>query len=289
MKLQTIRCVGVPEHFNLPWKLALEKKLFEASGINLIWEDAHGGTGAMCKDLAEDKADLAIALTEGAISNIQKGLSAKICSFFVDSPLIWGVHVGGTTNLSKKELQNKATFAISRFTSGSHLMAFLYMKNLGARDKELQFNVIKHLRGAIENLTTNPDQLFLWEKFTTKPYVSAGDFIRIDEISTPWPAFSVVASNQFLTEQEDTVMKVLDIVQNEARLLKLGGEKTVELIAQRYALEQEDAKEWFRTIRWSENTQAELSALDFVAIILDELGLTEKRALLKDFYYPLQD
>lgn len=289
MKPTTIRCTGVPEHFNLPWKQALEKNLFEKAGINLIWETAHGGTGAMCKDLESGEVDLAIALTEGAISNIQKGLPAKICSFFVDSPLLWGVHAGAKSKLTLQQLQQQSKFAISRYTSGSHLMAYLYMKNMGIDTQDLKFNVIQHLTGAIESLSIEPEQLFMWEKFTTKPYVASGKFIRVDEIATPWPAFSVVASENLLQTKEEALKKVLDIVQNEAKLLASKPEQTVRLIAEDYKLQIEDAKEWFKTLKWSTSTQAELSALDFVAIILDELGLTEKRALLKDFYYPLQE
>ena len=289
MKSTTIRCTGVPEHFNLPWMQALKKNLFSKAGIDLIWETAHGGTGAMCRALENGEADVAIALTEGAISNIQKGLQAKICSFFVDSPLLWGVHAGATSNLSLEELQDKAQFAISRYTSGSHLMAFMYMKNNGVSSEELSFKIIKHLNGAIESLSENPDQLFLWEKFTTKPYVTSGKFKRVDEIATPWPAFSVVASNNLLENNVEALKTVLEIVQQEARELAADKDNTIELIAKEYDLQLADTKEWFSTLKWSTSTQAELSALDFVAIILDELGLTEKRALLEDFYYPLQE
>ena len=289
MKSTTIRCTGVPEHFNLPWKQALKKDLFVKAGINLVWETAYGGTGAMCNALREEETDMAIALTEGAISNIQRGLDAKICSFFVDSPLLWGVHAGAKSDLTLRELQNKGQFAISRFTSGSHLMAFMYMKNLGVNSGDLKFNTIQHLKGAIEDLSVNPNQLFLWEKFTTKPCITAGQFKRVDEIATPWPAFSIIASNDLLENHEKALKTVLKIVQQEAKKLAANPKNTIELIAKEYHLPLADSKEWFSTLKWSTSTQADLSALDFVAIILDELGLTEKRALLKDFYHPLQE
>ena len=94
----------------------------------------------MCNALRDRETDMAIALTEGAILNIQKELDAKFCSFFVNSPSLWGVHAGATSTLSLQELQSKAQFAISRFTSCSHLMAFMYMKNLGVNSGDLKFN-----------------------------------------------------------------------------------------------------------------------------------------------------
>jgi ABC-type nitrate/sulfonate/bicarbonate transport system substrate-binding protein len=33
-----IRVGGVPEHFNLPWHLALENGLFESENINVEWK-----------------------------------------------------------------------------------------------------------------------------------------------------------------------------------------------------------------------------------------------------------
>ena len=165
----------------------------------------------------------------------------------------------------------------------------MYMKNLGVNSGDLKFNTIQHLKGAIEDLSVNPNQLFLWEKFTTKPYVSAGQFKIVDEIATPWPAFSVIASNDLLKKNTEALKTILKIVQQEATELAANPKNTIELIANEYKLSLADTKEWFNTLKWSTSTQADLSALDFVAIILDELELTDKRALLKDFYYQLQE
>ena len=285
--MQTIRCSGVPEHFNLPWKLAIEEGLFEAEGIKLIWSENASGTGAMCKELEEGKTDLAITLTEGAISNISKGNSSRICSFFVESPLIWGVHAGADMTLSKNDLAKKAKFAISRFTSGSHLMAFLYLKKFGKLPSKIDFNVINHLKGAIQELRANPDQLFLWEKFTTKPFVTDGSFVRIDEISTPWPAFVVMASNSILKNNQETIKKVLSIVQNTALKLKTHPKKTIELISKRYQLTKEDSAEWFSTLTWAKNTEVDLSIVDFVSINLFHLGLLDNKPPVNELIFEL--
>jgi hypothetical protein len=49
--MRTIKIAGVPEHFNLPWHLAIEKSL--ESHINLQWTDVPEGTGKMCQMLTE--------------------------------------------------------------------------------------------------------------------------------------------------------------------------------------------------------------------------------------------
>ncbi|HEX8548199.1 MAG TPA: ABC transporter substrate-binding protein, partial [Cytophagaceae bacterium] len=76
--MTTIRIGGVPEHFNLPWHLAMEEGLFSKLGLNLSWKDYPAGTGAMCKDLRNDELDLAIVLTEGIVADIINGSPAKL-------------------------------------------------------------------------------------------------------------------------------------------------------------------------------------------------------------------
>ena len=84
---------GVPEHFNFPWRLAIEEGLFREQGVSLHWSDMSGGTGQMIKGLQTGSIDVAVVLTEGITRAVLQGLEAKILRVFVASPLIWGVHV----------------------------------------------------------------------------------------------------------------------------------------------------------------------------------------------------
>ena len=42
---------GVPEHFNLPWRNAIEEGAFQSLGLELHWSDMTGGTGQMIRGL----------------------------------------------------------------------------------------------------------------------------------------------------------------------------------------------------------------------------------------------
>ena len=88
---------GVPEHFNLPWHLAIDEGLFEDNGIGLKWQDFPGGTGAMCNALRDDTIDVAVILTEGIIKDIIDGNPSKIVQTYVQTPLHWGVHVASNS------------------------------------------------------------------------------------------------------------------------------------------------------------------------------------------------
>ena len=51
----------------------------------------------------------------------------------------------------------------------------------------MNFEVIKNLDGAVKGLTEGEADYFMWEKFTTKPFVDDGIFRRIDNCPSPWP------------------------------------------------------------------------------------------------------
>jgi hypothetical protein len=48
--MKTIKIAGVPEHFNLPWHLAIENGDFKKEK-HLQWTDNFEGTGKMCQML----------------------------------------------------------------------------------------------------------------------------------------------------------------------------------------------------------------------------------------------
>ncbi len=62
-----------PEHFNLPWHLAIQQGLFGKEGLNIHWREYPGGTGAMIRDLRSGDLDAAVLLTEGIVAGICKG------------------------------------------------------------------------------------------------------------------------------------------------------------------------------------------------------------------------
>ena len=127
--LKHVRIGGVPEHFNLAWYLTLKNGEYRKEGINLRWEDYHGGTGQMCKALRNGEIDLAVILTEGIIKDIIDGNPSKIVQIFVQSPLVWGIHVAADSNFETINDIKGTRAAISRFGSGSHLMAYVNAQN----------------------------------------------------------------------------------------------------------------------------------------------------------------
>lgn len=282
--MKTINIGGVPEHFNLAWYLGLKNAEYKDADINLRWEDYFGGTGAMCKGLRDGDIDMAVILTEGIIKDIIAGNKCKIVQVFVKTPLIWGVHVAANSKYKSIDELKGTKAAISRFGSGSHLMAYVNAENNNwDLEKDLDFQVIKNLDGAVEGLTEGKADYFLWEKFMTKPIVDKGVFRRIDECPSPWPCFVVAVREDFLKENKMDVKTILDIVNNTTAEFK-DIPSIDRMIANRYEQEIEDVQEWLSLTEWSQENisketvnkvQDELFALNIITEKWDYKDLVE--------------
>lgn len=250
MLSETIRLGGVPEHFNLPIHLAKERGDFASRGVDLDWTTFRGGTGQMSKALREGEVDACILLTEGIAKEIIQGNPSKIISIYVKTPLIWGIHTGAKNDLKyHKEIYDKQ-YGISRFGSGSHLMAIV---DATANDKVVDkqnFNVIKNLEGALESLANLETDVFYWEKYTTKPYVDAGQLRRIGEFLTPWPCFVIAATNEILERAPDSIIRMLRTIHDSCDLF-MQDKNAMQLVSERFSQKPRDVERWFHSTEWA--------------------------------------
>jgi sulfonate transport system substrate-binding protein len=249
--MTNLKVGGVPEHFNYPWYVTLKNKEYSNHNINLRWQDFPGGTGEMCAALRSGEVDIAIVLTEGIIKDIAEGNPSKIVQTFVKTPLIWGIHVGEKSSFKKINDLEHAVIAISRFGSGSHLMAIVNAYNQGWDITGLKFKVVGDLQGGINALTSGEADYFMWEHFTTKPLVDQGVFRRIDDCPTPWPCFVVAVRNEVLENNFEDVKKVLDIINFETKYFKkrFAIDQT---LANRYEQQLEDIQQWIKITEWND-------------------------------------
>lgn len=244
-----LRIGGVPEHFNLPWRLAIEEGAFDQLGINLEWVDVAGGTGAIMRQLEEGTLDLATPLTEGAATSIAAGNPSRFVRVWVESPLLWGVHVAAASEAQTLADVEGQRFAISRFGSGSELMSRVMADDLGWVITDAQWVPVGGLDGALTALPDGEAELFLWNKSMTQPHVDDGTFRRIDVLETPWPSFSTVASTALLEREAALVDVLAETAAHRAAALHADPSSGL-LVADRYNLKREDAEEWLAHVRW---------------------------------------
>lgn len=245
-----IRVGGVPEHFNLPIHLAVEQELFQTRGVEVEWTTFKGGTGQMTEALANREVDICILLTEGITKAIINGNPSKIISEYVTTSLTWGIHTGADNPLDNyRDIYDKR-YAISRFGSGSHLMAIVDANSNGLSLKKEQFHVIKNLDGALDSLSKQETDVFYWEKFTTKPWVDSGQLKRVGEYKTPWPCFVIAATDDILEREPENVIRVLRTIHDSCDTF-MQNDAAIAMVAGRYDQKLKDVERWFHSTEWA--------------------------------------
>ena len=254
--MKTIKIAGVPEHFNYPWQLAIENKAFEKQNLNLVWSNIPEGTGKLCEMLRNETTDIAVILTEGIIKDIGLGNPSKIVQKYIETPLVWGIHADYNSKFKAIfDLKSKKV-AISRFGSGSHLMALVNAKNQGWDVENLDCEIVNTIDGAVESLSKSESDYFMWEKFMTKPLVDKNIFRRIGECPTPWPSFVIAVREKFLKENKSDIKKMLRIINiitsNFRKLPNIENK-----LATEFNQKPNDIKEWLSITNWSQKNFSE--------------------------------
>ncbi len=273
--MTTIKICGVPEHFNLPWEMCLQNNEFKNQNIDVQWTNVPEGTGKMCQLLRNKQTDIAIILTEGIIKDIIAGNNAKIVQIYVNSPLIWGIHVAAHSNFTIVDELHDKNIAISRLGSGSHLMALVHAKNKQWDTQKINFDVVNTLDAAAKHLAEQPETYFMWEKFMTQPFVDNGIFRRIGECPTPWPCFVIAVRNEILENHLAVIQKILDVINT-----KTAGFKTIKdidvVLAAKYNQKLDHIHQWLSLTTWSQKKMNEKS-FNTIQNQLFELNIIDKK------------
>jgi ABC-type nitrate/sulfonate/bicarbonate transport system substrate-binding protein len=273
--MKHIKIAGVPEHFNLPWHLCIENGEFEDVGIDLQWTDVPEGTGKMCQMLRDGETDIAVILTEGIVKDINAGNPSKIVQVYVESPLVWGIHVDAKSKYKTLSDLENTTVAISRLGSGSQLMAYVNANNEGWNTENLKFEIVNTIDGAVESLSKGTSDYFMWEKFMTKPLVDKGVFRKVADCPTPWPCFVIAVREEILKKHPNTIAQILEIINMTTQDFKEipSIDRT---LSEKYHQKIEDIQEWLSITEWSQS-QLSKEMLNKIQNQLFELKIIEKK------------
>lgn len=284
-----IKIGGVPEHFNYLFQLAQEEGLYDKYNVEVEFIIQKCGTGAMIKALKNNDLDVIIALTEGLTADICNGSDLKIFGTYVNSPLCWAASVGKNSSLNKiSDLKGKC-FGVSRYGSGSHLMAYvLAMQNNWNLKQDLKFDVIGDFEKLRNSVNNNTADVFLWETFTTKPYHDSKEVKRIGDIVTPWPAFMMASLKDTLDKKKNILDRVFKAV-NEAAVLFKNNKNMPSIIAEKYNLKKEDAEQWYNDVNIIAEKKVSKSSLDITINTLKNTGLIDKDNTIKPEFIIYQD
>ena len=227
----------------------------------------------------EDIADVIIALTEGLVADIAKGIAAKseleteirLIGTYVESPLNWAISTGAASSYHDVESLQSGVWGISRFTSGSHLMSLVLAHQRGWK-LDLKFEVLGSFESLRNGVNRGDAAAFMWENFTTKPYHDSGEIRRIGEITTPWPCFMMAATKQKLNDPSISVAlkRALAAVREACAIFHAEKDSIPALVSERYKLQLADAKAWYSQVKISATPSILQSALSRALATLKE-------------------
>ncbi|MCS5489092.1 ABC transporter substrate-binding protein [Algoriphagus limi] len=280
--MKTFRIVGVPEHFNLPFRILAKEQPFEKEGIHIEWIEESRGSGQMSQMLKNSEAEMALLLTESFFKEIDQGNQFKLVGFHVKSPLIWGVHTRPDFPYDDLKSITNPQFLVSRMGSGSHLMALVLAEKMNWSPEKLHFEIVGNLDGAKDAFQKGSNGLFLWEKYTTSPEVKKGNMIRLDEIPSPWPCFVMVASEKALNEFSEIAIKVRNQIYSIVQSLKTQAD-LINTISKAYTLDLEDVNQWLLQTSWSDNNQISRIELEKIFKDLIHFGIISRKPEISDF------
>jgi sulfonate transport system substrate-binding protein len=273
MSLRELRVLGVPEHFNRPWVRDRARESFRAAGIDLKFVVEGGGTGAMIKRVIEGDADVAVALTEGIVNAIvvNEGGSTPLryCGEYVTSPLRWMAATGAARGFktladigaaAAADPNRRITVSVSRFGSGSHLMAHLLALREAWPTDRLDFAVHGDFRSMRRAVCEGAADVFIWEWFMTKPFVVASELHALGYLDTPWHCFGFVARSSWLDDpaHRRLLHEASQVVFRECRAFLEAENEACEELSAHFGIALEDAHSWIRMVAFAQGE--ELSA-----------------------------
>lgn len=268
---KTIHIGGVPEHFNLPWQRAFATSVAARLGFRFVWQDVPAGTGEMVRMLDANELDLAVVLTEGMVRHAEAGGTARIVGTYTRTPLVWGIHTAADSEFDDVASLSEARFAVSRFGSGSHVIAHLLAREHGWA--EPSWVVVDTFEGGREALENGTADAFLWEKTMSLPRVHAGEWRRLGDFRAPWPAFLVAASPGRVAQRMPWLGPLLGEVQRTALELKRDEDSTIATMGARFGIDAPDARSWLNATEWDASTQVDQVMLLRVAETLRTAGV----------------
>ncbi|KAH9838280.1 periplasmic binding protein-like II [Rhodofomes roseus] len=244
-----LRVGYIREHFSSPLLQYAEAD----GGKTFTLVECPSGTGQIITRLTNDEIDVAVALTDPLISGIARGSEHyKLVGSYVTTPLNWAVITGKDTQYKEISDLQKTTIGISRYGSGSQTMAYVMALQQGWPTDKMQFQVNNDIRGLIHSVNDGTTSAFMWEWFTTKPFVDAGEAQFIGSVPTPWPSWLIAAHPT--RASPEALRTFLDTLTTYVRTFDDPAQRAaadVEYIKDKFGYPEDDVKAWLQTVAWT--------------------------------------
>ncbi|THV07324.1 periplasmic binding protein-like II [Dendrothele bispora CBS 962.96] len=245
-----LRIGYVREHFSSP----LLQYADQDKGKTFTLVECPSGTGQLINRLTNDEIDVAIALTDPLISGIANGSTAyKLVGSYVSTPLNWAVITGKDSKYNSISDLRNTTLGISRHGSGSETMAYVMAFQQGWTTNDMKFKVNNDIRGLVASVNDDSSSAFMWEWFTTKPWLDKGEVRFIGAVPTPWPSWTIAAKTTAPSEELKQFLATLSTYVKDFDSEESRTEKNIPFIKQRFGYKEEDIQAWLKTVKYPED------------------------------------
>ncbi|KAI0783655.1 periplasmic binding protein-like II [Abortiporus biennis] len=269
-----IRVGYVREHFSSP----LLQFAAADDGKTFTLVECPSGTGQLISRLTNDEIDVAIALTDPLISGIAKGSTAyKLVGSYVSTPLNWAVVTGKDSKYQSIPELKGTKLGISRFGSGSQTMAYVMALQQGWPTDTLEFQVNHDIERLVNSVNDGSTSAFMWEWFTTKPWLDSGKVRFIGSVPTPWPSWMIAAHP---TRAPSSALKpFLESLSGYVREFDTEEKRQkddVEFIKEKFGYPEEDIKSWLLTVGYPKDcTEISTDVITATLSTLEKAGFIQ--------------
>ncbi|KAJ2926816.1 hypothetical protein H1R20_g10285, partial [Candolleomyces eurysporus] len=141
---------------------------------------------------------------------------------------------------------------------------------------DLKFQVNNDIHGLIDSVNDGSTSAFMWEWFTTKPWVDAGKARFIGSVPTPWPSWLIAAHPERASAEAVTdILQRLTTSVREFDSEEKRKQDDVDFIKDKFGYPEEDIRAWLETVKYPQN------CLEIPKeVLLNTLSMLEKAGAL---------
>jgi len=154
---------------------------------------------------------------------------------------------------------------VSRIGSGSQVMAYVMALQQGwvnpetKQAEEMRFKVNNDIDGLVRSLNDGSTSAFMWEWFTTKPWLDRGEIRFVGSVPTPWPSWMIAAQTKDSSETDAfdfLVSNWLDSLTTYInRFTAADTAIKVKYINTTFGYRESDIRGWLITVAWTLNAK----------------------------------
>jgi hypothetical protein len=125
-------------------------------------------------------------------------------------------------------------------------------------------DTFENLRKGVNQVEGFETSAFMWEWFTTKPFVDSGEVRFIGNVPTPWPSWTIAYSKSVSSSSKTTLEEFLLKLQETITAFTEPSNENESLVAitEQMSYDRKDVEKWWSGVRWVQDQREALPGAD---------------------------